>query len=109
MGTIHKQLQCSPPLSTSFSPGRWSTCDLHQLHQNNYPRATAFQTPHRPSSVILELRPPIHITTTITMSAEADQQVKLVSSDNVEIVTERKIAERSIEDWDQKFMQVDQE
>ncbi|RMZ12709.1 hypothetical protein D0860_02856 [Hortaea werneckii] len=126
-----------------------------------HPRATAVQTPHRPSS-----EPPIQITT-ITMSAEADQQVKLVSSDNVEIVTERKIAERSmliknmiedlgapgeepipimnvseavlrkvlewcahhkndpaptqdddadsrkkttdIEDWDQKFMQVDQE
>ncbi|RMY03172.1 hypothetical protein D0867_05779 [Hortaea werneckii] len=115
---------------------------------------------------ILEHISLIHIAT-ITMSAEGDQQVKLVSSDNVEIVTERKIAERSmliknmiedlgapgeepipimnvseavlrkvlewcahhkndpaptqdddadsrkkttdIEDWDQKFMQVDQE
>merc|ERR1712070_133223 len=99
MGTvqraIHKQLQCSPPLNTFFSPGRGSTCDLHQLHQNNYSRASTFQTPHRPSPVVLEHRPPLHIHT-ITMSAEGDQQVKLVSSDNVEIVTERKIAERSM-------------
>merc|ERR1712072_57733 len=140
--------------------------NLHQLRPSYHREPSAFESPHRPSSTVLEHISLIHIAT-ITMSAEADQQVKLVSSDNVEIVTERKIAERSmliknmiedlgapgeepipimnvseavlrkvlewcahhkndpaptqdddadsrkkttdIEDWDQKFMQVDQE
>ncbi|TKA35255.1 E3 ubiquitin ligase complex SCF subunit sconC [Friedmanniomyces endolithicus] len=58
-----------------------------------------YSTPY-PSQRLTSFRQPSTTTTIITdpiiMSSEGEQSVKLVSSDNVEIVTERKIAERSM-------------
>merc|ERR1712072_950920 len=70
--------------------------NLHQLRPSYHREPSAFESPHRPSSTVLEHISLIHIAT-ITMSAEGDQQVKLVSSDNVEIVTEAVL--RKVLEW----------